>query len=105
VNVRSRIFSSRAWPAQDGDPSRPRTVLGVPVTEQLGTRRDAPGALVRLSDQRYALTGTVLAVGSRRQLDRYLRRLTRRADGDGWYAEARQLLKAEAREASPKEGV
>lgn len=80
-------------------------MLGVAVTERLGTRSDAPGALVRLADRRYALTGPILAVGSRRQLDRYLRRRTRLADGADWYAEARRLLGAEAREASAKEGV
>lgn len=80
-------------------------VLGVPVTEQLGTRRDAPGALVRLADHRYALTGSVLAVGSRRQLDRYLRRRARVADGADWCAEARRLLDTEARDAGAKEDV
>jgi cell volume regulation protein A len=80
-------------------------VLGVPVTERLGTRSDAPGALVRLADHRYALTGTVLAVGSRRQLDRYLRRRARLTDGADWYGEARRLLDAEARDASAKEGA
>jgi cell volume regulation protein A len=105
VKFRSRIFSSRGWLAKDGDPSRPQTVLGVPVTEQLGTRRDAPGALVRLADHRYALTGTVLAVGSRRQLDRYLRRRAHDADRAAWYAEARQLLDVDAREAGIEEGA
>jgi cell volume regulation protein A len=80
-------------------------LLGVPVTERLGTRRDAPGALVRLADHRYALTGPILAVGSRRQLDRYLRRRARLADGADWCAEARRLLDAEAREPSAKDGV
>jgi cell volume regulation protein A len=77
----------------------------VTVTERLGTRRDAPGALVRLADRRYALTGPILAVGSRRQLDRYIGRRARRAEGAGWYAEARRLLAAEAGKAGTKEGV
>jgi potassium/hydrogen antiporter len=80
-------------------------LLGVPVTERLGARRDAPGALVRLADRRYALTGRILAVGSRRQLDRYLRRRAPRADRAEWYAEARRLLNAEARDAGGQEGV
>jgi len=101
----SRIFSSRSWLAKDGDPSRPQTLFGVPVTERLGTRPDAPGALVRLADSRYALTGRILAVGSRRQLDRYIRRRAGRADGADWYAEARRLLDAEAHEPGAKEGV
>lgn len=105
MKLRARIFSSRAWPANDGDPSRPQAVLGVPVAEQLGTRRDAPGALVRLADQRYALTGAVLAVGSRRQLDRYIRRRAQKAGSAEWYAEARRLLDAEARDATAEDGV
>jgi potassium/hydrogen antiporter len=104
VKLRARIFSSRSWLDEDGDPSRPQTVLGVPVTERLGRRRDAPGALVRLADRRYALTGAVLAVGSRRQLDRYLRRRGHIADAADWYAEVRRLL-SEALEDGPKEGV
>jgi cell volume regulation protein A len=80
-------------------------LLGVPVTERLGTRGDAPGALVRLADHRYALTGRILAVGSRRQLDRFIRRRARHADGADWYAEARRLLHAEAREPSAEDGV
>ena len=92
MKLRARIFSSRSWLDEDGDPGRPQTVLGVPVTERLGTRRDAPGALVQLVDGRYALTGAVLAVGSRRQLERYLRRRGQIADAAGWYAEARRLL-------------
>jgi cell volume regulation protein A len=80
-------------------------LLGVPVTDRLGTRVDAPGALVRLADRRYALTGPILAVGSRRQLDRYLRRRAPLSRGAGWYAEARRLLDAEGREASAKHGV
>jgi cell volume regulation protein A len=92
VKLRSRVFTSRGWLAEDGDPSRPQAVLGVPVTERLATRRDAPGALVRLADDRYALTGVVLAVGTRRQLDRYLRRRAHDADRAAWYAEARRLL-------------
>ena len=77
----------------------------MPVAERLGTRGDAPGALVRLADRRYALTGRILAGGSRRQLDRYIRRRARKADAADWYAEARRLLDADAREAGTKEGV
>ena len=100
----SWIFSSRSWLPSDGDPSRPEALLGVAVTEWLGTRGDAPGALVRLADQRYALTGPILAVGSRHQLERYLRRRVRRVDARDWYAKVQRLLDAEAREASAKEG-
>lgn len=101
----SRVFTSRAWLAADGDPSRPREVLGVPVTERLGSRLDAPGALVRLADRRYALTGRTVAVGVPRELDRYIRRHARHASGGDWYAEARRLLRTTARPATGKEAL
>jgi hypothetical protein len=101
----ARIFTSRAWLAEDGDPSRPRAVLGVPVTECLGSRPDAPGALVRLADRRYALTGRTVAVGAPRQLDRYIRRHARHGSGGDWYAEARHLLRTGARPVAGKEAV
>jgi hypothetical protein len=100
-----RIFTSRGWRAKDGDPGQPQKVLGVPVAERLGTRSDAPGALVRLADHRYALTGPTLAVGLRRQLDRYIQRRARHAGGADWYAEARRLLNDDARTTDGRQGV
>jgi hypothetical protein len=101
----SRIFTSRAWPAEDGDPSRPGEALGVPVAERLGSRPDAPEALVRLADRRYALTGRTVAVGVPRQLDRYIQRRARRAAGGDWYAEARRLLRISAPPVAGKEAA
>jgi hypothetical protein len=101
----SRVFTSRAWPAEDGDPSRPGQVLGVPLTERLGSRPDAPGALVRLADRRYALTGRTVAVGVPRQLDRYIRRHARRGGGGDWYVEAWRPLRISARPVAGKEAV
>ncbi|MEA2458136.1 MAG: potassium/hydrogen antiporter, partial [Thermoleophilaceae bacterium] len=68
------IFSARPWSDDDGDPSRPDSVLGVTVAERLRTRRDAPGALVALEDGRFAVTGTVVAVGAPQQVQTYCRR-------------------------------
>jgi hypothetical protein len=53
----------RPWRAGDGDASFPTSVLGMPVQKQLLSRLDRPGALVVLSDGRYAFTGPILGVG------------------------------------------
>ena len=60
--------------AYDGDLSRPRSVLGEPTVAQLRIRRDTPGALVALADGRYAVTGPLIVVGSRRGHHRASRR-------------------------------
>ncbi|MEA2422197.1 MAG: potassium/hydrogen antiporter, partial [Thermoleophilaceae bacterium] len=75
------IFSARPWSDEDGDPARPESVLGVPVAEHLRTRRDEPGALVALSDGRFAATGLVVAVGAPQQVQTYCRRRLERASG------------------------
>ena len=48
-------------PELDGDPAYPEEVDGVRVREHLRTRREERGALVSLTDGRYALTGSTLA--------------------------------------------
>ena len=68
------VFSVRPWQPEFGDPADPAALLGVPVVDRLLRRTEAPGALVVLADRRYALTGSVLVVGSARQVARYLRR-------------------------------
>lgn len=68
------VFTARPWSESDGDPAHPSVVLGIDVERELSTRPDAPGALVALSDHRYALTGPVVAAGTRSDLRRYLRR-------------------------------
>jgi cell volume regulation protein A len=71
-----------------GEPARPHAVVGEPVSAQLRIRRDVPGALVALTDGRYAVVGPVVAVGSRRALaewaSRRLRRLDRGAPERAW---------------------
>jgi potassium/hydrogen antiporter len=87
----SAVFSSRPWDDEaDGDPGYPRDVAGVAVREHLRTRRDTRGALVSLTDGRYAVTGPTLAVGSARQVQAYARRrLTRETDDTtrAWWQE------------------
>jgi cell volume regulation protein A len=68
------VFSTRTWAEADGDAGFPKEVQGVPVVEQIRTRRDVRGALVLLADGRYAVTGPLLAQGGALQLQRYARR-------------------------------
>lgn len=84
------IFTTRPWAAEDGDPDAPTEVLGLKVVERLGTRWDVPGALVVLSDGRYAVTGPHVLVGSREQLQWHARRRLRLAKTDferAWWQE------------------
>jgi potassium/hydrogen antiporter len=87
----SAVFTSRRWNEDaDGDPGYPREIAGVPVRQHLRTRRDSRGALVSLTDGRYAVTGPTLAVGSARQVQAYARRrLTRERDDTAraWWQE------------------
>jgi cell volume regulation protein A len=59
------------WTRGHGDPADPDLLSGALVVERLLNRRDRRGALVRLEDGRYAVTGTTLAVGPARVLLRY----------------------------------
>jgi len=70
----SAVFTSRKWTEADGDAGFPKEVEGVPVTEQIRTRRDVSGALVVLVDGRFAVTGPIMALGGALQLQRYARR-------------------------------
>ncbi len=66
----------------EGDLSRPRGVGGQAVVAQLRVRRDTPGALVALADGRYALTGPLVVVGSRRDITLFATRRMRRLPPD-----------------------
>ncbi len=70
----SAVFTNRPWADADGDAGFPREVDGVPVAEQIRTRRDHRGALVQLVDGRFACTGPQLALGGPLQVQRYARR-------------------------------
>jgi cell volume regulation protein A len=61
----------------EGDLARPRAVVGEAAVAQLRIRRDTPGALVALADGRYALTGPLVVVGSRRDLTQFATRRMR----------------------------
>jgi potassium/hydrogen antiporter len=87
----SSVFTSRPWDEEvDGDAGYPEEVLGEAVREHLRTRRDRRGALVSLTDGRYAVTGPTLAVGGARQLQAYARRRLEREEDDtarAWWQE------------------
>jgi potassium/hydrogen antiporter len=87
----SSVFSSRRWDEErDGDPGYPSEVEGVEVRDHLRTRRDTRGALVALTDGRYAVTGPTLAVGGARQIQSYARRHLAREKDDtarAWWQE------------------
>jgi cell volume regulation protein A len=94
---RPSVTTVRPWDAGDGDPSRPATVAGHDVIEQLRTRRDEPGALVALDDGRFAICGPLLAVGPASELQAVARR--RRAGDPSPAAQAwwREVIGALAR--------
>jgi potassium/hydrogen antiporter len=91
AGIGAAVFSSRPWDDElDGDPAYPETVEGITVREHLRTRRDDRGALVSLTDGRYALTGSTLAMGGAKQIQAYARRrLTRETDDTAraWWQE------------------
>ena len=68
------IFSVRPWAPTDGDPASPDGVAGKVVVEQLRSRHDQPGSVVVLEDGRYAVTGSLLIVGSAMQVRRQARK-------------------------------
>ncbi len=68
------VFTTRRWTDEDGDAGYPKEVHGVPVAEQMRTRRDHRGALVVLEDGRFAVTGPLVAIGGPLQVQRYARR-------------------------------
>lgn len=88
----------RPWKEDDGDAAHPVTLMGAQVVEQLRTRRDGvPGALVALDDGRYGVTGPVLSVGSRTDVQRSARDRLGRSTGDGEQAWWREVIGALAR--------
>jgi cell volume regulation protein A len=83
VTGRRPIFTVWSWnPDSDGDASHPHTIVGQAVVEQLRIRRDQPGGLWVLADGRYALTGSLAALGSRRDLTDWARRRMRSVSAD-----------------------
>jgi potassium/hydrogen antiporter len=94
------VFSVRPWSDHDGDAGSPDDIDGVPVVEQLRTRRDVAGALVALADGRYAVTGPFLAAGGARSVEMHARRRLLRASEDAeraWWQEVVGVVALEGR--------
>ncbi len=88
----------RPWREEDGDAAHPVALMDAQVVEQLRTRRDGvPGALVALDDGRYGVTGPVLSVGSRSDVQRTARERLGRSTSDGEQAWWRDVIGALAR--------
>jgi cell volume regulation protein A len=87
----SSVFTSRRWDEErDGDPGYPHEIDGVEVREHLRTRRETRGALVSLTDGRFAVTGPTVAIGGPRQIQSYARRQLAREEDDtarAWWQE------------------
>jgi cell volume regulation protein A len=84
------VFSVRPWSGADGDPARPSSVAGRKVVELLRSRHDSPGAVVVLDDGRYAATGSLLIIGSARQVRRQALKCMRQASDEterAWWQE------------------
>jgi cell volume regulation protein A len=89
------IFSVRPWHDADGDPARPQVVAGQAVIERLRSRHDRPGSVVSLEDGRYAVSGSLLIIGSARQVRRQARKCLRQAVDDterAWWQEVTGAL-------------
>jgi hypothetical protein len=71
---RRKVFTLRPGDAREGVADCPTEVLGVAVRRILLVRADRPAALVMLDDERFAVTGSVLAAGSARELAAHVRR-------------------------------
>ena len=94
---RPSVTTVRPWEDGDGDPSRPTSIAGRVVVDQLRTRRDEPGALVLLDDGRYAICGPLLAIGPTGELQQVVRRRLTRAETSGERAWWREVAGALAR--------
>jgi cell volume regulation protein A len=97
VKYQSKVFTIRPGDATSGVADSPTDVLGVEVQSMILVRTDRPAALVVLVDQRYAITGSVLAVGSARDMRDYAsgRALRCRSRADRrWFRECAKALAA-----------
>jgi cell volume regulation protein A len=83
ITGRRPIFTVWSWNEdRDGNVARPNAIGGRSVVEQLRIRRDQSGGLWVLADGRYAITGPLAAIGSRRDLADWARRRMRSASAD-----------------------
>lgn len=79
MRARRKIFTAGRWHPAWGDPDRPRRVANIKVARGLLRREGGGGALVILTDGRYALTGATFAIGTARAVTRDARSRSRTA--------------------------
>ncbi len=79
MRARRKIFTAGRWHPAWGDPDRPRHVANIKVARGLLRREGGGGALVILTDGRYALTGATFAIGTARAVMRDARSRSRTA--------------------------
>jgi potassium/hydrogen antiporter len=93
---RASILTVRPLQASDGDPGNPDRIGGVQVARRIRTRHDRAGALVQLSDGRYAVIAEeTCAIGGTRDLFRYCRLRIRRSEDPSaraWWQEVAGAL-------------
>lgn len=90
-----RHFTVRPWDDAFGEAGDPEVLAGVAVADIIRVRADVAGALVQLADRRYAMTGAILAVGSRTDLRRYANRRGAQTEDlpeRQWYEDCASLL-------------
>src|SRR4029453_18594376 len=95
--ARRWVTPARPGRPADGDPQRPKILMGLEVIEQLRTRRDEPGALVALEDGRFGVSGPVLAGGPSGRRRPFARRRLANASSPGERAWWQEVVGALAR--------
>lgn len=101
---RRKVFTKGPADAAEGDHASPLSVTGVPVTEVLLVQAELSAALVRLEDERFAITGSVVAVGSAHDVSAYARRHALASSTDrerAWFAACMDRLADLRAQASP----
>src|SRR3954452_7376756 len=94
---RPSVTSIRPWQDGDGDPTRPRELLGYEGVEQLPPRRDRPGRLGGLGEGRFAVSGPLLAIGPSGELQAFARRRLGNSETPGERAWWQEVVGALAR--------
>lgn len=70
MRAHRKIFTTGRWHPAWGDQDHPRHVSNIKVASRLLHREGGGGALVILTDGRYALTGSTYAIGTARAVMR-----------------------------------
>jgi len=101
------IFTAGPWHPDWGDQDHPRYVASIKVAKSLLHRAGGGGALVILTDGRFALTGSTYAVGTARAVMRDARSRSRTASvGErAWLLTVSEELRRRSRKRRLSSGV